>query len=157
MPIPYADTDVPASRSRSDIDILLKKIGAIAIQWTDTTASIRGEECPTLQFAVSRILDGVEQKFIIRLKAPMLRVPRGRGFNKSYLPNMNASMRLLYWYVKTKAEAMEYGLEDVVEAFMSHIMISLSDGTTSTMAQALKNKPQIASQMFALPSEDALK
>ena len=87
----------------------------------------------------------------------MLRVPRGRGFSKSYLPNLNASMRLLYWYVKTKAEAMEYGLEDVVEAFMPNILISLPDGSTSTMAQALKNKPQIVSQMFALPSEDALK
>jgi hypothetical protein len=157
MTIPYADTEVPASRSRGDIDVLLKKIGAIAIQWTDTTASIRGEECPTLQFAVSRTLDGAEQRFIVRLKAPMLKVPRGRGFNKSYLPNLNASMRLLYWYVKTKAEAMEYGLEDVVEAFMPNILISLPDGSTSTMAQALKNKPQALSQVFALPSEEVLK
>jgi hypothetical protein len=157
MATPYIDTQVPASRSRGDIDVLLKKIGAIAIQWTDSTASIREEECPTLQFAVSRILDGAEQRFIVRLKAPLLRVEKGRGYSKVSVPNLNASMRLLFWYVKTKTEAMEYGLEDVVEAFMPNILISLPDGSTSTMAQALKNKPQIVSQIFALPSEEALK
>ena len=157
MTTPYVDTQVPASRSRGDIDVLLKKIGAIAIQWTDSTASIRGEECPTLQFAVSRILNEAEQRFIVRLKAPLLRVKKGTKHHRISVPNLNASMRLLFWYVKTKTEAMEYGLEDVVEAFMPHILISLSDGSTSTMAQALKSKPQALSQIFALPSEETLK
>ena len=44
--IPYADTSVPASQSRADIDSLLKKIGAVAIQWTETPSSIQGKECP---------------------------------------------------------------------------------------------------------------
>ena len=149
--IPYADTSVPASQSRADIDSLLKKIGVVAIQWTETPNSIQGKECPILQFAVVRVLRGMEQKFIVRLQAPLLTISKGRGYDRKFMPNLNASMRLLFWYVKTKAEAIEYGLEDFVEAFMPRILVSLPDGTTGTMAEALKAKPQIVSQVFSLP------
>ncbi len=149
---PYENTAIPASKSKGDIDELLKKIGAIAIQWTETTQSIRGNACPTLQFAVSRILNGVEQRFIVKIQAPLLVVDRGRGYDRKHMPNINASMRLLYWYVKSKAEAIEYGLEDIVESFMSRILVSLPDGSgTQTMADALKQRPQIVSRVFQLP------
>ena len=156
MTVPYSDTSVPASKTRGDIDALLKRMGTIAIQWTETPASIRGKECPILQFAVKRVLNGVEQKFVVRLQAPLLEITKGRGYAKKTMPNLNASMRLLYWYVKSKAEAMEYGLEDFVESFMSRILVSLPDGSTATMAQALKNKPQILSQVLAIPELEAL-
>ena len=156
MTVPYSDTSVPAAKTRSDIDALLKKMGAIAIQWTETPGSIQGKECPILQFAVNRVLNGVEQRFVVRLQAPLLEITKGRGYAKKSMPNLNASMRLLYWYVKSKAEAMEYGLEDFVESFMSRILVSLPDGSTTSMAQALKNKPQILSQVFAIPELEAL-
>jgi hypothetical protein len=82
-------------------------------------------------------------------------VTKGRGYDKKTMPNLNASMRLLFWYVKTKSEAIEYGLEDFVEAFMPRILVSLPDGSTATMAEALKDKPQIISKVFALPSESS--
>jgi len=150
MTTPYADTSVPASRSRGDIDDLLKKMGAIAIQWTETPASIQGKECPILQFAISCILNGVEQKFVVRLQAPFLEITKGRGHDKKIMPNMNASMRLLFWYVKSKAEAIEYGLEDFIEAFMPRILVSLPDGRSTTMSEVVKGSPKVLSQVFQI-------
>ena len=67
---------------------------------------------------------------------------------------MNASMRLLFWYVKSKVEAIEYGLEDVVEAFLPRIMLRLTDGTPSTMGDILKNNPRVLAQVFQLEEID---
>ena len=158
MKTPYENTVIPSSKSKGDIDELLKKMGAIAIQWTETPESIRGTSCPILQFAVNRTLNGVEQRFVVKIQAPLLIVDRGRGYDKKHMPNINASMRLLYWYVKSKAEAIEYGLEDIVESFMSRILVSLPDGSgTQTMADALKQRPQIVSRVFQLPEYEEVK
>jgi hypothetical protein len=149
--VPYNDTSVPEERSRGQVTGLLVEAGVLAIQWTDTPGSIKGIEMPVLQFAVVRELRGVQQKFVIRIQTPLLEMEKGRGYSKKKMPNRNASMRLLYWYVKSKLEAIQYGLEDFVEAFMPRILISLPNGRTETMADALKNSPQILSQVMQLP------
>ena len=154
MNTPYSGTTVPAYKTKDEIYQLLIKVGAIAIQWTDTTESIQGRACPTPQFAVERTLHGVEQKFIVRLQGPLLEIEKGRGFEKHREPNMNASMRLLFWYVKSKVEAIEYGLEDVVEAFLPRILLRLPDGTSSTMGDMLKNNTRVLAQVFQLEEID---
>jgi hypothetical protein len=154
MNTPYSGTTVPAYKTKDEIYQLLIKVGAIAIQWTDTTESIQGRSCPILQFAIERTLHGVEQKFIVRLQGPLLEVEKGRGYQKYKEPNINASMRLLFWYVKSKAEAIEYGLEDVVEAFLPRIMLRLTDGSSSTMGDILKNNTRVLAQVFQLEEID---
>ena len=138
------------SQSKNDIDSLLKQMGAIAIQWTDTIESIKGLECPVLQFAVVRKSNGIEQRYVVKLQAPALTELKGTKYNKKKSINLNASMRLLYWYVKSKSEAMRYGLEEFVEAFMANILIPLPDGSTTTMGEALKNKPEMLAKTFQL-------
>lgn len=148
--IPYQDTSVPEGRSREQIDEMLIKSGVFAIQWTDTPYSIQGKEMPILQFIIKTTLQGVEYQFGVKLQPPLLDAERGRGYEKKIVPNRNASMRMLHWYVKSKLEAIEYGLEDQVEAWMPRIIASLPDGSSQTMAEALKTKPQIMSKVFML-------
>jgi hypothetical protein len=151
---PYERTQVPIGVTKNQIEEMLVKAGALAIQWTTTPNAIMGKECPILQFAIETVLKGASQKYVIKLQPPLLEKESGRGYNKTHVPNMNASMRLLHWYVKSKLEAIEYGLEDFVEAFMPKILILLPDGTTSTVSDALKSRPQIFSQVFMIPESD---
>ena len=128
---------------------------SVLLQYSSILFLFSFRSCPILQFAVERTLHGVEQKFIVRLQGPLLEVEKGRGYEKHREPNMNASMRLLYWYVKSKAEAIEYGLEDVVEAFLPRILLRLPDGTSSTMGDMLKNNTRVLAQVFQLEEIDS--
>lgn len=155
--VPYQETRVTESRTRDQINEILIKSGVFAIQWTDTPYSIQGNEMPILQFIIKATLKGVEYQFGVKLQPPLLETERGRGYDKKKMPNRDASMRLLHWYVKSKLEAIEYGLEDQVEAWMPRIIICLPDGSTQTMAEALKTKRQIMSKVFMLTDPQGAK
>ena len=141
--IPYNNTDIPYSRSKSNIDEMLKEFGANALRWTETEASMLGTEMPILEFILEIKLNGIFKKIRVKIQPPLLKKTTGRGYNKKHLPNPNASMRMLYWYLKGRLEATIYGLDDIFETFMSRIMTQLPNGEETSIGEIIKNKPQI--------------
>ena len=56
--------------------------------------------------------------------------------------NKNASMRLTYWYLKSKLESIRFGLEDIFDAFLLRIVHSLPDGREVTVGEAIHENPE---------------
>jgi len=54
-----------------------------------------------------------------------------------HVANLNQSLRLLYWYLKTKLEAISFGLVSVEHEFLSDIVYRLPDGTEKTISEVM--------------------
>lgn len=148
---PYWSTTIPATRSKIDIEEMLKEFGAKALRWTETPESMRGIACPILEFILEVELKGVKKEIGVMIQPPLLTEGKRRYGKRGPLihrPNINASMRMLYWYLKSRMEASLYGMEDTFETFMSKIMMSLPDGTAISLGKAMVEKPEIFSQIL---------
>jgi hypothetical protein len=143
--IPYRNSHVSYASTKNDIEEMLKEAGAKALRWTETEDSMQGKALPLLEFAFPFELKGVERGFIVRVQAPLLS-DRKRG-NRGYIttPNRGASMRLLFWYLKARLEAVRFGLEDVFEAFMPRVINELPDGRTVTLSETIREHPEVLS------------
>ena len=147
---PYWNTQRPAGHTKSDIDEMLKEFGAKAIRWTETEQSMQFKECPTLEFILEVELQGVQKQIGVRIKPPLLAHSARNGRRNVVKPSMAASMRLLYWYLKSRLEAAKFGLDDVFQTFMSKVMVSLPDGTVDTLGKVVEERPQVLRSL--LPS-----
>lgn len=150
---PYYNTKVPASRSKMDIEEMLKEFGAKAMRFTETPDSMQLKECPVLEFVLGFELKGVKKEIGVRMQVPLLAEKKrryGRYGDPIYQPNMAASMRLQYWHLKAKLEAILYGVEDTMETFLSKAILQLADGSTMTVGEVIKEKPEVLSGL--LPS-----
>ena len=140
--------------TKSYISEMLKEFGATAMRWTETPDSMKGVGCPMLEFILETELKGIRKQIGIRIQPPLLVVKKqGSRYGRRgriETPDMNASMRLLYWYLKARLEAARFGMEDITETFMSKIIMSLPEGGTSTMGEVLKERPELISSI--LPS-----
>ena len=157
--IPYRSTTIPYGQSKIDIEEMLKEANALALRWTETPDSMKGVALPVLEFILSVQWEGKEKQFGIRIQPPLLydrKKDRLRGVIT--MPNRNASMRLLYWYLKSRLEAVKFGLEDVFDAFMSRVINALPDGRTITLGETVRQHPTIVKEILptfeikALPS-----
>lgn len=149
---PYADTHIHYGQTKADIEEMLKEAGAVALRWTETPNSMRGVELPFLEFILPVKLEGVEKQIGIRIRPPLTEVsrrPKGAG-RVIHTANRNGSMRLLYWYIKARIEAARFGLEDLIESFMSKIISELPSGEVKTFGQMVKENPEVISSI--LPS-----
>ena len=99
----YANTTVPAGRSREVIEELLRRVGVDAFRWTTINET-----------------EGIE-----------FRWPRPEGSPIAFRllihfesPSQRAQMlRVLYWYLKSKIEAVEAGLVDMEQEFLPHMLM----------------------------------
>jgi hypothetical protein len=154
--VPYQDTQIPIGKSKMDIEDMLKQFGAEALRWTESPESMKGLDCPTLEFIIKTQIKGVEKMIGFRMKAPLLqerRRSKGRyGGPLIRKPNVNASMRLLWWYLKGRLEAVRWGLETIEESLLSHVLVSLPDGRVEEVRDVIM--PQLTSQkgVSLLPS-----
>ena len=147
--VPYRGTKVGSEMTKGHISEMLKEFGATALRWTDSPDSMRGVDCPMLEFILEVELKGVQKQMGIRIKPPLLVVRKKKGYGRIVeTPDMNASMRLLYWYLKARLEAARFGMEDITETFMSKIIMSLPEGGTSTMGEIMKERPELISSML---------
>lgn len=158
--IPYRSTSISYGQTKNDIEEMLKEANALALRWTETPDSMRGVALPILEFILSVQWEGREKQFGIRIQ-PALLYDRKRDRYRGVIvaPNRNASMRLLYWYLKARLEAVKFGLEDVFEAFMSRVINTLPDGRTITLGQSVREHPNLVKEILpsfeikALPSQ----
>lgn len=145
---PYRGTPVSYHESKMDIQEMLVEAGAIGLNWKESIFSLKMEAMPELQFALRAIRDGNEFKFAVLIKPPMLMKHLGKSRYSEQKPDPDASMRLLYWYIKARLEGVQYGLEDVFEAFFSRVVTALPDGTASTMSETVTKHPEVIKNLL---------
>jgi len=146
--LPYEGTEIPPERTKADIDSILHEFVILddhgnrtchitAIRWTDIPPSL-----PILEFMVEYIHEGVKKGSSIRIKPPLLiRRKRQRGGHVNTEAPAQ-SMRLFYWYLKSKLEAILFGLNDLTSEFLNEVIISLPSGKDATVGEIIVKQIQ---------------
>ena len=134
---PYKHTPVPASRSREQIEFLLQKHGAIGANWTTLFEKGRTELTFGVRGADSR-------QTLVRVIVPAF-VNEHRSWDpesgKSRVvkaENWAQSMRLLYYYLKSKLEAVRVGLREFEEEFLADTLVKNERGETVRVVDLMK-------------------
>lgn len=98
----YAQTRVTPGQSRDAIEKLLGRVGVDLFRWTNTA------DAEGIEFRWPRA-DGppVAYRLIIHFDSPSRRAQM---------------LRALFWYLKAKIEAIEFGLLDTEQAFLPHML-----------------------------------
>ena len=151
--VPYRNTKVSYGDTKNHIEEMLKEAGAVALRWTESPDSMKGVALPVLEFIFPIEWNGIEKHFGVKVQPPLLASRKrayGRRGTTIETSDRNASMRLLYWYLKAKLEAVRFGMDDVFTAFMSRVINQLPDGRESTLGETMKERPQLLREL--LPS-----
>lgn len=115
---PYDRTEIDIIKSQNDIQKLLLEYGAEGIQWI-----IFRDDLPRLAFIIEANINGTRKKVGVQIDAPIIR-PK----NSPQGINYKQSMRVMYWYVKSKLEAVAYGVKTFEKEFLDDIVYRLPDG-----------------------------
>jgi len=150
--MPYESTKISPEETKGDIERLLKQFGIRDYQWTVYKGVTQ------LKFIYRIQIDGNEKEVAFLFKPPVMMAMK-RTYNtkmnryeKINVPLEAVSYRLLWHYLKTKLEAVTWGLESVEKEFMSHIIMLLPSGEETTMGEALNKKAlgTVGNNIFAL-------
>ena len=134
---PYGDTSVNADKTQQDITQLLRKYGVSQINWQIDYDM----EQVVLDFIVEyqKPEDQSIHRIAVRVKPPMFAATRrtwdpklGR-YRKMEMANWAQSMRLLFYWIKAKLEAVSFGLNSVEKEFLSDIVTTMPDGSRLTV------------------------
>lgn len=128
---------------------MLKEFGVVALRWTDTPDAIKGVELPTLEFIAEAEIRGVRKEVGFRVKPPMLTQRKRRGGRHGSVVTTAArdqSMRLLFWWLKSRLEAAKFGLEPIEKTLLSKVMVHLPDGSVTTVGEAVHHQLALPSQ-----------
>lgn len=129
----YAHTGVSPGRSHDSIEKLLERIGVDLFRWTSTI------DAEGIEFRWPRPEGSpVAFRLVIRFDSPARRAQM---------------LRALYWYLKAKIEAIEFGLLDTEQAFLPH-MLTPGGKTVFERIQDGDMEALIGPDMIALPSGD---
>ncbi len=123
---PYRDTSISPESSRAHIDKLLKDYGVEGLQWT----SYKGEE--DLKFIVKADVQGVHREIMIQVRPPQIMVRR-RTKSQGIINTRNTKQeyRLLFWWLKSKIEAVVWGLSTIEREFLSQVTVALPGGPST--------------------------
>lgn len=102
--------------------LMLYDFGAEAVQFTTAKdGSVK------LEFAWKvDAEEGKKRWMAFRVRPPMMLKTDGTE-------HPAATMRLLYWWLKSKLEAVKYGLTDMVEEFLPNVVAQLPEGESITV------------------------
>lgn len=122
-PKPYHDTTVSVNKSRSDIANLLEKWGVQNTQWTTmgNTTTLRFQfEHEDRTYNARLAIDPKVQGTPFEARR---RRQGSRAANEEYhwAAENRRLHRTLYWYVKSKIEAIDSGLETPTQAWLAAI------------------------------------
>ena len=102
----YALTSVPPGQSRDHIQKLLEVVGAKGFRWS-SSVGYPGHEMLEAALEVEK-----------RLIAFRLQV------NFADQREHKQKMRALYWYLKAKVEAIQFGLVDLEREFLPYLLVA---------------------------------
>jgi hypothetical protein len=126
---PFEDTSVPVQRSQEQVRVLLKKHGALGVQFEEAW----GEE-PSYRVRFVWPLTPT-QRSMIRLEVKPL--PARVNGGKSYSPEQRErqAWRGLSWYLDSTIKAATFGLIRFEDVFLS--FIEMGDGTSRTIGEVV--------------------
>lgn len=108
----YANTTVGAGRSKEQIETLLKKVGAIGFNWVSQLPYDKDDGAS---------VGGLEQlNAMIRWEGRTLSFRLSVTWDTERQQRQN--LRALYWYLKAKIEAIEFGIVDLEQEFMPYML-----------------------------------
>ena len=131
---PYMDTEVPYERTKAEIEILLRSYGVKGIRWT----SLEGQD-DVLEFIVEANVQGVRRQLGIAVKPPHIYIQKKLHGKLVKTENINQEYRLLFHWIKSKVEAVVWGLSTVEREFLSEVLLRLPDGRQSTVGDVVVN------------------
>ena len=154
---PYADTEVDAEKTQQDITQLLRKYGVSQINWQIDYDM----EQVQLDFVIEYMKqeDQTTHRIAVRVKPPMFAAkrrtwdPKLGKYRKQELANWAQSMRLLFYWIKAKLEAVSFGLNSVEKEFLSDIITTLPDGSKMTVWDMISR--QMANNSLMLEFKEA--
>lgn len=121
--LPYYNTNVSVRDTISKIKDLLTKYNLAGIQITEYGDIFR------LIFALER--DSKKHAFQFEIT-----VPKDARFARQ-------KFRAFYWHLKSRLEAVDFGLFTLEEIFMPELLIQLNNGEVKTVKDALKTNRQL--------------
>lgn len=140
----YDSTSTPVASSQEAIRRILSKYGADGVQFS--------EEWKEKRIMVRFLYSVVSVQYSVIFKVPIPDISRksvvGRERKQSVIDDLQAKAhrgiwRAVFWAIKSRMEAVEFGIETFQEAFMSHFELP---GTDKTIGDAIL--PMIASGKF---------
>ncbi len=123
----YKQTTVSASKSRDDIEKLLAKVGVVGFRW--------GSNLQNAEETIEAALDWKGRRVGFRITVKYDDEKHRRQV-----------MRALYWYMKSKIEAIEFGLVELEREFLPYLLTN----TGKTVADMLANDARF--EIKALPA-----
>lgn len=116
--IHYHTTRVNPNKTKRDIDEVLAKYGIFDIAWKFDL----NNNNVVVSFQFSEQFRGHELMPIVRLKPPTIWNKKTRDKPESI--NMQVSLRVLFWYIKTSLE-MAYAMQsERILAFLPHVVVN---------------------------------
>lgn len=142
--LPYSDSHLTPEQSKAAITKLVESLGTkeepVDYQWT----VVGGQTI--LKFALPVTLEGVKKILGFRYMPPPL-MKKVRTYSREHyryeyinVSDDKTAWRVLFWYLKNKIIAIKTGLVSAEDELMSHIIVSLPDGTETTLHEQLKQQ-----------------
>lgn len=135
--IPYSNTTIQPERTKADITKLLEDHGIKDHDWM----SYRGRT--TLKFIWALEVKGVQKEIMFMFSPPEIpsnkRVWTGSRTERVSVNLIATAYRLLWHYLKNKLEAVRWGLESMEKEFLSHAVVSLPDGSVTTVGEKIED------------------
>ena len=131
---PYLDTTVPYERTKAEIEILLKSYGIKNIRWT----TLEGQD-DTLEFIIEAEMQGVKKQLGVAVKPPHIVIKKKLHGKLVDTENINQEYRLLFHWIKSKIEAVVWGLSTIEKEFLSEVLMKLPNGQQSTVGDVVVN------------------
>lgn len=140
----YQDTSVSVSRSQAQIRDLLKKHGARGLQFTEDFQSSEqvfrfAFPLPSTEERKREVVVPVCLKLDVRKAAENL--PQTKDVWERALRQVH---RALYWWLKSQLEAVEFGLLDFTDVFLSYLEVE-HKGNVGTIGNIIK--PSLATAL----------
>ncbi len=131
---PYVDTTVLYERTKAEIEILLKSYGIKNIRWT----TLEGQD-DTLEFIIEAQVQGVKKQLGVAVKPPHIVIKKKLHGKLVDTENINQEYRLLFHWIKSKIEAVVWGLSTIEKEFLSEVLMKLPNGQQSTVGDVVVN------------------
>jgi hypothetical protein len=127
---PYRDTEVHYTRTKAEIECLLKSYGVKGVRWT----ALEGQD-DVLEFIVEADVKGVKRSLGISVSPPHIFIQKKLNGRLANTENPNQEYRLLFYWIKSKIEAVMWGLSTIEKEFLSQITTALPDGTVTSVGE----------------------
>jgi len=122
----YKNTSVNWGKSQAQIGKLLDSAGISDVRFT----FMQSQQSIICEFNYPEEIDGKTMNIGVRI---IIRIPEHKNPEQA----KNQVHRALYYYLKSKFEALDFGLIEFMQEFMPHLIVHDKQGRTQTMYQMI--------------------